>query len=851
MGGGGSKSQVVGYKYWGAMQLVLCHRGLESIDRIRVGDKVVSSEVITQSNCLKYIDKWNTFGGDKREGGPVGFARFFFGSDDQPVSSLTESMYQSGTAFRGVVSVSLPKMYFSANNPYIKPWSFRVRSYPDTPGLARTHVKIDAGNGIVNMNPAHIIYACLVSRSDRWGLGLDYTKDIDVPSFASAASALYAEKFGIGIAWENNSGVDDFIKEILRHIDGAIYVDQVSGKLKLKLFRGDYTVSDLPVLDKTVVKDLEKFEYPQWGNITTQVTVSYVDAVEGKEKPVTVHNMAARDVQGRDVPVEIDFPGINTRWLASRVASRELNQLSRRLVNGVLICNRKASKHNIGDVVLVDLPDRELDKRIMRVVEKSYGSELKEEIRLTVIEDTFKTVDPLVIDTGDSDWTSPDSPPQPVDYQKLVEATYWEVSTFIGDTPIDWNTLGDSYGFIRDLAVSDVGFGYDIYATTGGASGTYTDVADGQFTNRAQLDGALGMPTGADSTVKIKGVQDYSLVMLNSPVLIGGELCWLKSVDVAASTITATRGIVDTVPTTHSDGTEVWFYRDTRTSFDDTKYTIGQTVHHKLLTKTPNGILPENQASAISFTITGRAHRPYPPARLRINNTYLGTSSGRNMRIEWAHRNRLMQSDKVPMPQTSSSIAVEPGTKYELKVVGASSGNVVLDKTGIEGTLETLDQNDHLYKLNRADSSVRIELQSRRPHGNTTLTSFTKWNHTVAWAAPETETVTPAGGAPYTLGDRVNDIMMQYRDSFVEYKFDISADRAANNALEVEVRKLNMQGEMIQVEVFRDNSRVHNSTKQVGSIWRVSSLAEGAYRIKLSNRSTVTNVNMLARIVPA
>ncbi|MCG9825319.1 hypothetical protein LHK22_14155 [Staphylococcus argenteus] len=265
MGGGGSKSQVVGYKYWGAMQLVLCHRGLESIDRIRVGDKVVSSEVITPSNCLKYIDKWNTFGGDKREGGPVGFARFFFGSDDQPVSSLTESMYQSGTAFRGVVSVSLPKMYFSANNPYIKPWSFRVKSYPDTPGLARTHVKIDAGNGIVNMNPAHIIYACLVSRSDRWGLGLDYTKDIDVPSFASAASALYAEKFGIGIAWENNSGVDDFIKEILRHIDGAIYVDQVSGKLKLKLFRGDYTVSDLPVLDKTVVKDLEKFEYPPVG----------------------------------------------------------------------------------------------------------------------------------------------------------------------------------------------------------------------------------------------------------------------------------------------------------------------------------------------------------------------------------------------------------------------------------------------------------------------------------------------------------------------------------------------------------------------------------------------------------
>ncbi|WP_217878286.1 hypothetical protein, partial [Vibrio alginolyticus] len=102
-----------------------------------------------------------------------------------------------------------------------------------------------------------------------------------------------------------------------------------------------------------------------------------------------------------------------------------------------------------------------------------------------------------------------------------------------------------------------------------------------------------------------------------------------------------------------------------------------------------------------------------------------------------------------------------------------------------------------------------------------------------------------------TLGDRVNNIMLQYRDSFVEYKFDISADRAANNALEIEVRKLNIMGEMIQVEVFRNNSRVYNNTQQVGSIWRVSSLAEGAYRIKLSSRSTVTDVNMLARIVPA
>lgn len=851
MGGGGSKSQVIGYKYWGAMQLVLCHRGIESIDRIRVADKIVSSEVITQSNCLKYLSKWDAFGGDKREGGPVGYARFFFGNDDQPVSSLTESMYQSGTAFRGVVSISMPKMYFSANNPYIKPWSFRVKSFPDTPGLARTHVKIDAGNGIVNMNPAHIIYACLVSRSDRWGLGLDYTKDINAPSFASAASQLHSEKFGIGIAWENNSGVDDFIQEILRHIDGALYVDQTTGKLTLKLFRGDYTVSNLPVLDKAVVKDLEKFEYPQWGQITTQVTVSYVDGVEGKEKPVTVHNMAARDIQGRDVPVEIDFPGINTRWLATRVASRELNQLSRRLVNGVLICNRKASKHNIGDVIIVDLPDRELEKRIMRVVEKSYGSELKEEIRLTVIEDTFKTVDPLILDTGGSDWDTPDLPPEPVDYQKLVEASYWEVATFIGDTPIDWNTLGDSYGFIRDLAVSDVGFGFDIHATTGGSSGAYEAVSNGQFTNRATLTEAITAGTSAESTIKITGIQDYSLIILNTPVLVGDELCWLKSVDVAAGTITVVRGIVDTVPKPHAANTSVWFYRDIRTSFDDTKYTIGQTVHHKLLTKTPNGTLALDRAPAISHQITGRAHRPYPPANLRINNTYLGTSAPSNMRITWVHRNRLAQTDKVPMAQTDGSIAQEAGTTYSLKVLGASSGNELLSKTGKTDLLEILDQPNFLYKMSRADSKVRIWLWSRRPHGNTTLDSFTKWNHEVTWAPPEVDTVTPAGGAAYTLGDRVNDIHLQYGDSFAEYKFNMSEDRARNNALEIEVRMTNMHGQMIQVEVFRNNSRVYNSTKQVGSIWRVNSLDAGEYRVKLSNRSTVTDVNMLARIVPA
>ncbi|AXH68424.1 hypothetical protein [Vibrio phage R01] len=852
MGGGkGSKSQVTGYKYYGSMHLVLCHRGIESIDRIRVGDKVISSEVITRSNNLKLFDKWNTFGGDKREGGVVGFTKFFFGDDDQYVSSVIDGLFESGIAYRGVVSAVMPKMYFSANNPYIKPWSFRVRSFPDTPGLSRTHVKISIADGVENMNPAHIIYACLVSRSDRWGLGLNYRDDIDVASFVSAARTMYDEKLGLGISWENNAGVDDFIQEILRHIDGALFVDQASGKLKLKLFRGDYTVSNLDTLDGSVIQDIEKFEYPQWGNITTQVTVSYVDAAEGKHKPVTVHNVAARDIQGRDVAAELKFPGINNKWLANRIASRELNQLSRRLVNGVLICNRKASKYAIGDVVIVDLPERELDKLVMRVIEKSYGSETDEKIRLTVVEDTFKTVDPLVTDDSDSGWTSPDKAPEPVDYQKLTEATYWEVVSFVGDSPIDWDTLGDNFGFVRTLAVSDVGFGYDIYSTTGGSSGEFEDKSDGQFTNRGQLSAALPINTSPETKVLVKNLQDKSIIPNNVPVLIGNEWCWLKSFNQLTGEMTLLRGINDTVPAAHDVDTEVWVCRDVGTSFDTTKYLVGQTATVKLITKTPSGTLPLNRATNMAITLSNRAHRPYPPARLRINGSYLATSSGERLRVEWVHRNRLMQSDKVPMSQADGSIASEPGVTYELTIKGAVSGTALIDKKGLTGTSEEINQKDHLYKLSRADKQVRVELQSRRAYGNSTLTSFTKWDHLVTWNPPETDTVTPAGGQAYSLGDRVNDIHLQYKDSYAEYKFDLSADRANNNALTIEVRKTNMQGEMIQVEVFRNNSRVYNSTKQVGSIWRVSSLQGGAYRIKMSNKSTVTDVNMLARLVPA
>ena len=60
-----------------------------------------------------------------------------------------------------------------------------------------------------------------------WGLGYA-ASEIDAPSFQAAANSLASEQYGLSILWDREQPLEEFIAEVLRHIDGTLYVHPLS-----------------------------------------------------------------------------------------------------------------------------------------------------------------------------------------------------------------------------------------------------------------------------------------------------------------------------------------------------------------------------------------------------------------------------------------------------------------------------------------------------------------------------------------------------------------------------------------------------------------------------------------------
>jgi hypothetical protein len=164
-----------------------------------------------------------------------------------------------------------------------------------------------------------------------------------MPAVSQTASyTLGSEQFGLSLLWDREQPLEEFIAEVLRHIDGTLYVHPRTGKYTLKLARADYSVSSLMVLDASNILALESFSRPAESELINQVTVRYRDRSTDKDAAITVHDLAALELAGGVVSsVTVDYPGISNGTLASKVALGDLKQLSVPLAKATLIANRR------------------------------------------------------------------------------------------------------------------------------------------------------------------------------------------------------------------------------------------------------------------------------------------------------------------------------------------------------------------------------------------------------------------------------------------------------------------------------------------------------------------------------
>jgi len=157
----------------------------------------------------------------------------------QPDDYLEAKIGEDLPASRRVCYAVFRHVYLGTS-PYIKAVSAVVRRCPN--GLSLTG---GAHNINGDANPAGMICDLLVSPPAENGLGLPQGF-FDLDAFRSVGQTLATESPGLSMLQDRTTSAMDLVLEILRHIDGIIYVEPSTGLLTIRLVRFDYDPETIP-----------------------------------------------------------------------------------------------------------------------------------------------------------------------------------------------------------------------------------------------------------------------------------------------------------------------------------------------------------------------------------------------------------------------------------------------------------------------------------------------------------------------------------------------------------------------------------------------------------------------------
>lgn len=704
MGGGGG-SQTVGYKYYLGIHMVLCHGPVDNISKITIDDRTAWEGTSTGGTIT--VNKPDLFGGEAREGGVSGNIDVDMGETTQGQNSyLVSKLGALIPNYRGVVSLVLNQFYIG-NNPYLKKWAVRAtRNLSRTDGRAPlTGVTMAIGD---DMNPVSIIHECLTD--DTWGMGYNYS-DIDEASFVSAGATLYSEGMGMSLLWDGQMTIEKFILEILKHIDGSLYVDKSTGLFTIKLVRDDYTFANLPILDESNIVRIADFNRPIVGELTNTVTVVYKEASTGNKATVTVQDIALQLTQQQTIGSTLQYPGFTDPDTAAKVASRDLLSVSTPLITCSIFCTRAVSDLTIGDPFRLQWDEFGISDVVMRVTSLAYGTQGSSQIKITASQDVFAVGDAVVSAAPITEWTDYRSDPIAAIHRFIYEIPYWEVVMKAGQAEADAMGEFDTGFLICASRPTDDALSANLM--TSGVNGYETRTVL-NFSPYAELAADIGY---LDTTVLFSNADSTVTYKVGTYIQIDEEL--LKVSAITASQATVERGVLDTIPAQHSIGTPIYFNGELSDS-DGVTYQYNETVGVQLATITGLGTLVNPPTDSYLLN-RHRQYRPYPPAAVRINGTFYPATipDTSDITITWATRSRLQLTTEALYAWTiGSSYGEETGTTYNTRLL-QSNGTLIVEHTGLSSvTFDTFPLADF-----SAHTTIRVQIESVRD-GYTCLQIF-------------------------------------------------------------------------------------------------------------------------------
>lgn len=708
---------VVGYRYFLGMHLGICTGPVDSIMEIRAGDRTAWTGSVTDNASIS-INAPGLFGGEEKEGGLQGTLDVMMGADTQATNDYLVSQHGADTpAYRGILSAVWRRGLVAVNNPYLKPWAFKVRRIlkgwqGGTAWYSEKAAITLAGVG-QGMNPAHIVYECITNGD--WGMGYGISL-IDDASFRAAADTFYAEGFGLCLQWTRQTTIEAFIQHVMDHAGAILTQDRVTGLFQLIPLRSDYTVSSLQAFDESNVIAVESYERPALPDAVNEVTVKYSDLATGADASITVQNLANITSQGGVVSEGRPYPGLPTGALATRVALRDLRAKSTPLAKVRFKANRTASNLLPGKVIKLSWSKLGIDSLVLRVLKVNAGTVVDGAVTVEAAEDVFGLPASSYATQPPTGWTDPSTSPAAVANRVVREATYYETLQRLGST--DAAALPSDASYVMAAATRPSGDSLDFGLNSRTGTAAFEEADRGPFAPGGAL--LAGIDQIATSATLTNGV-DLDLASASTFAQVDNEIIRIDTINAMTGAITFGRGVLDTVAATHAAGARVYFLQDFA-AVDETQRVGGDVVDVRLTPRTGRGELDVTTAPTNTVNVVGRLARPYPPGKVRLNgNAYPSEESGA-FALTWAHRSRLQQNLEG---DESGNIGPEAGTTYSVEIRNTITDAVIASATGITGTA-------YGPTLPGGTYPARVKLWSMRSG----LASFQQHDFIVSYTAP-------------------------------------------------------------------------------------------------------------------
>lgn len=644
------------------------------------------------------INQPNLFGGLKEQGGVAGLVHVMMGTLSQLMPANLASKFgrtpQTMPAYRGVATMFFyggqgqKGFYWSTNNAYMPDVAVNVTRIPVGLNPAIARIGGDA-------NPAHIIFESMTNFD--WGMGAANTA-FDLTNFNAAAQTLYNENFGLSLLWSDQMTMEDFVKEVLDHIEASLFIHPRTGLFTLKLIRDDYNVADLPEYtpDNAYLKN---FQRKGWGETINELTVTYKNPDNEEDVSFTIQNPANIAMQGAVVTDSRNYYGIRNPTLAAKVADRDLRAASAPLSSLEIEMDRTAWSMVPGDVVLITWPEYGLNKLPMRVGPVDYGKRGTPRVRASLVEDVFflPASDSYYIPPT-TEWTDDRETANVIEPTKIFTLPLYfaiyqpgapseDDVTNIAYPEVAAGVLGSSYmqdaqdytlyseqadttgtvGF-RPVGVRPlIGYGINVSALTLEAV---------SYTQFAEITPKGGPIIGNFALIGNVGDADAEVVLLESYEQNQG---WKLR-----------RGALDTVPHEWPAQTPVWFIDPYEDLNDGQIRYDGDTPAYKMCMRTSLNTLDISYAPEVDGLLNGRPHYPFRPANVRLNTMLWGAPviTGGTAALTWSTRSRL-QETSVVLTWTDDSVAPETGQTTKVTWTD-DQGNVITTSSGLTGTTTAL-----------------------------------------------------------------------------------------------------------------------------------------------------------------